>query len=127
GVVHAHGMVRHGQKKSQRLAHRLLVIDDVYDHICAHVASVSSSMAGTVNRNVAPPCALRSMSIAPPCDSTMRLDIESPTPMPPGFVVMKGLKSCWATSSASPGPVSETSISASSDWAVADVRTTSSR
>ena len=39
----------------------------------------------------------------------MRLEIESPIPMPPGLVVMNGWKSWGAISSAIPGPVSDTS------------------
>ena len=54
-----------------------------------------------------------SASMDPPCSSTIRWQIASPSPVPSptGFVVKKGLNILSRISAGIPGPVSETTIS----------------
>src|SRR5271166_193159 len=101
----------------KHIVNDLATIRLVLDHqnALAHAASTCrSTITGRLNANVEPWPGCNSTQILPPCISTMRLDIASPKPVPPFFLVM-ALSACWnswnslAWSAAEmPGPVSRT-------------------
>jgi len=73
-----------------------LAIRLVFDHqnALAHAASTCrSTMTGSVKVNVEPWPGCDSTQIRPPCISIMRLEIASPNPVPPFFLVM-ALSAC---------------------------------
>ncbi len=76
------------QQQFQRIAHRLVVVDDIYEPLVAHGAP--SPRNGSVKLNVAPPPSLFSARISPPCASTMPRLIDRPTPSPCDLVVKNG-------------------------------------
>ena len=55
--------------------------------LLASVRRASRAVAGNVMRTRAPPCGALSTSTCPPCSSTMRRTIASPSPVPFGFEV----------------------------------------
>ena len=57
---------------------------------------------------VVPPVGGQSMAIVPPCASTKRLAVESPSPVPRALVVKNGVKSFSRISGGMPGPLSVT-------------------
>src|SRR5262245_46069500 len=65
-------------------------------------------VAGSESTNTAPPPAARSATSVPPCDSTIRRQIESPSPTPDSFVLTNGSKMRSPSSSGNPGPPSST-------------------
>ena len=77
--------------------------------IGAAVTEVSGvAIPGSRIVNSAPPKGRLTASICPPCDSTMRLQIDSPSPMPVGLVETNGSKILEPNSLGNPRPVSET-------------------
>ena len=65
---------------------------DVYQQyrVGGNLEKVLEGARNVVKWNTAPPPGLGSAQMRPPCDSTMVRQIESPTPMPAGFEVLKG-------------------------------------
>src|SRR5690606_20006649 len=122
--VRADGEAGRREQEGQRIAHCVLVVDDMHHNVDAHASG--SDITGRVNVKVAPPAALRATSMVPPWDSMMRLLMVRPMPMPDAFDDTNGWKSCGAMSSAMPGPVSSTSTLSMPSGASL-VRTASSR
>src|SRR5262245_25257995 len=61
--------------------------------------------------NSAPPYGKLRATISPPCATTIRLQIDRPSPVPVSFDVTKGSKARAKTASDSPDPESEIRIS----------------
>src|SRR3954471_781550 len=109
----------------QQVADDLPIVLGVLDHqnALAHAAPISSPASssatsstriGRLTRKVAPCPGSDSTEIAPPCISTMRLEIARPSPVPPFLRVLE-LSTCWNSSkilawsaAAMPGPVPRT-------------------
>ena len=70
-----------------------------------------SKASGTVNVKAAPWGSLGVAQRRPPWASTIERQIESPMPMPLGFVVKKASNKRSVISGAIPGPESSTAIS----------------
>src|SRR5580693_4017737 len=71
----------------------------------------TSAAVGKVKWKVAPRPELALAHKRPPCDSTIERLIESPIPVPSGFVVKNASKILLAWSEGSPAPLSLTEIS----------------
>src|SRR5262249_33459146 len=83
--------------RGQHIADDLAIVCLVFDHqnALAHAASTCrSTITGNVKVNVEPLPGCDSTQIRPPCISMMRLDMASPKPVPPFFLVM-ALSACW--------------------------------
>src|SRR5690606_31251902 len=83
-----------------------------YHRILHQCPTCCSTFTGTVNEKVEPSPRWESTQMRPPCISTIRLEIDRPSPVPPFFLVAE-LSACWNSSkilprsaSEMPGPVS---------------------
>jgi len=85
--------------------------------VCSFVVylfSIVNSILGLVGRvtvSVVPLPTVLSTVIFPPCASTMRLQVASPSPIPLAFVVVRGENAFIRMSSGMPAPVSLKMIS----------------
>ncbi len=70
--------------------------------------STGDAIRGSQTVKAAPPVGRFSALISPPCDSTIRLQIDRPSPIPDGFVPTNGSKIFVPSSAGNPGPVSQT-------------------
>src|SRR5262245_22349024 len=68
--------------------------------------SETEALSGSNTAKRAPPSGRLAAVIRPPCSSTMRRDVTSPSPRPVGLVLTNGSKSRDITRGAIPGPVS---------------------
>src|SRR5258708_9764344 len=96
GFERAAGKAVRLEQPRERVAQRLLVVDDV-DH----------GATGSHRWN-ATPSSMRSNQSRPPCACTMVWQIERPMPIPSGLVVKKGAKTFSESSAAMPAPKSRT-------------------
>ena len=101
-----------GQQIAQDLPVVLLVLD--HENAFAHGCLACSTLIGSVSENVEPWPGRNSTQIRPPCISMIRLEIASPSPVPPLALVIE-LSACWNSwksfcwsASEMPGPVSRT-------------------
>ena len=78
------------QQKRQRIARRIVVVDDMHDGISRHRRLPPCSTLRSVKRKIVPPPGFGSAQIRPPCASTMVREIDRPTPMPCCLVVTNG-------------------------------------
>src|SRR6516164_4208702 len=81
----------------KRIADNLTIVLLALNHqdALAHAASTCrSTMTGSVKANVEPWPTCDSTQIRPPCISMIRLEMASPKPVPPFFLVM-ALSACW--------------------------------
>src|SRR5262249_34742190 len=105
-----------GQEIAQDLPVVFLVLD--YENSPAHARARSacccSTLTGMLMLKVEPFPTSDSTQMRPPCISTMRREMDNPSPVPPFFLVAE-LSACWNSSkilarsaSGIPGPVSHT-------------------
>src|SRR6516225_12177640 len=84
--------------RGKHVANDLATIRLVLDHqnALAHAvgSTCRSTMTGSVKVNVEPWPGCDSTQIRPPCISMIRLEMASPNPVPPFFLVM-ALSACW--------------------------------
>jgi chromosome segregation protein len=86
-------VVGSGQHITNDLAVILLVLH--YQNAFTHaVTTCCATRTGTVKANIEPWPTCDSTQILPPCISTMRLEIASPSPVPP-FLRVIALSACW--------------------------------
>src|SRR5262245_16879333 len=81
------------QEKAQD-APILLMILDRQDTLAHGLSACRSTRTGTLKWNVDPRPRIDSTHRRPPCSSTMRREIDSPSPLPPVRLVLE-LSACW--------------------------------
>src|SRR3954468_16014162 len=97
------------QHAPQRGAHRCIIINHENDRDCGIHDSLLLPL-GTENKNVIPRSSFRSNHSRPSWALRMDLQMASPIPMPPVFVVKKGSNTCSEALLATPMPTSLTAI-----------------
>src|SRR6266404_887260 len=123
-----HVVAGHAQKIAQDLAIVFGVFDNEY--LLAHAASsIGAALIGTETLKVEPEPSSDSTEMRPPCSSTMRREIDRPSPVPP-FLRVLVLSTCWNSSKilawsagAMPGPESTTDMSKRSPFCAARIST----
>src|SRR5262249_16747197 len=78
----------------------------------AGAGHAGSGARGRRSQTHAPPLARLRAPTEPPCSSTIRLAIASPSPVPSGRVLKNGEKARASASGLKPGPLAVTSITA---------------